>query len=164
MAFSWCTRPSSACRKYVPSGNTWAWADRTEHFAQRVGLRPRPYCDVSGAMLIPNSTLYSTPVACAGTNRPRPLTFSLIDGLMREANVGCTKLRRYSTSKRVKPQGMIPLSVTIHGNYMLIKGLELDHRFGRGVAKCCDPSFSPRIEKTKVAGARRVASIVRSVA
>src|SRR5271156_5766244 len=35
-------------------------------------------------MSIPNSTLYSTPVACAGTRRPLPFTFSLIVGLMRK--------------------------------------------------------------------------------
>src|ERR1700735_963420 len=112
MAFSWCTRPSSACRKYVPSGKTWSGADRTEHFPHRVGLRPRPYCDVSGTISIPNSTLYSTPVACAGTSRPRPFTFSVIVGLMREANVGCTNYLDIVLEKGAKPQGLIQGLVT----------------------------------------------------
>lgn len=106
MAFSWCTRPSSACKKYVPSGNLCAWADRTEHFAQRVGLSPRPYCDVSGTISIPNSTLYSTPVACAGTSRPLPFTFSLIIWFDAGNNRRLLDLPGHSTSKSTNFQGL----------------------------------------------------------
>lgn len=71
--FTWKTPPSSAWRKYSPSGIRCAVSERTLQLVHREGRTLRP-CKFSPSIIWnPNLTRYRTPVGRVGTKTPEPV-------------------------------------------------------------------------------------------